>query len=415
MFLNKKNLLYLTFIFSLFFGFYFEENSSGGAKLDSEYLLPYIESFSLNFSSGLEKYLNNVPTSIHSPVFYILIGYLKSIFGDLFYFKLFYLLISSFLPLIFFKILKEKFNIHFDYLFYISLILFVSPYFRSSAIWFLADNLSLIFLGLSILYMLKANNSKNFNLIILSLIFLVICSYIRYYFAIYFLYISFIVYKNFSLKYLYYFFLISFFLSIPALVYLYYILNSYQFIDTLSAFGGVNYLSSGLIIFSIFLFYIFPIIINDLKEILEYYKKNFLTLLFFLIIILLIFFLDLMFENNLIVFATQGGGIFVKIIRLFDLNLTIVLLILTLISLLLLDYLFKENRINNYLIILLTIFSLSLRIVFQKYLDPLFFIFLFSIINSNLLNNKIIKKNINIKFVYSYYISFYFLSLIYYK
>ena len=43
MYLNKKHFLYLVFSLSLFIGFLFDENSSGGAKLDHEYLLPFIE------------------------------------------------------------------------------------------------------------------------------------------------------------------------------------------------------------------------------------------------------------------------------------------------------------------------------------------------------------------------------------
>ena len=49
-------------------------------------------------------------------------------------------------PLVFYKVLK-KIYINSDkyYLFLLSLIIFLSPYFRSSAIWFTNDNLGLLF------------------------------------------------------------------------------------------------------------------------------------------------------------------------------------------------------------------------------------------------------------------------------
>ena len=71
--------------------------------------------------------------------------------------KIFYIFLCSFLPLIFF-ILKDKFKLDEKILFIFSLIIFLSPYFRSSAIWLLGDNLSLIFFGLSIYFLINLMN-----------------------------------------------------------------------------------------------------------------------------------------------------------------------------------------------------------------------------------------------------------------
>ena len=49
MIFNKKLSIYL-FSLSLFAGFLFNENSSGGAKIDHEYLFPFIM-FSLDFKA----------------------------------------------------------------------------------------------------------------------------------------------------------------------------------------------------------------------------------------------------------------------------------------------------------------------------------------------------------------------------
>ena len=102
MFFNKKITIYLVFSFTLFLGFLLEENSSGGAKIDHEILLPYINNFSLDFSKGLEIFLNNPVSLIHSPVFYIISGFFLKITENLIIVKIFYIIVSLTLPYFFF-------------------------------------------------------------------------------------------------------------------------------------------------------------------------------------------------------------------------------------------------------------------------------------------------------------------------
>ena len=142
---NKKIFIYVFLSLTLFFGFIFGENSSGGAKIDHKYLFPFIENFSLNLETGLNNFLSNSGSLIHSPMFYLLISFLLKISNSLIFVNIFYLLISLSLPLLFYQILKEKFKTDGIIIFYLSIIIFLSPYFRSSAIWLLGDNLSLIF------------------------------------------------------------------------------------------------------------------------------------------------------------------------------------------------------------------------------------------------------------------------------
>ena len=68
----KSFTIYSIGFFSLLLGLVLNENSSGGAKIDFDYLFPFIESFSLNFKNGLVTYISNLEVLIHSPVFYIL-------------------------------------------------------------------------------------------------------------------------------------------------------------------------------------------------------------------------------------------------------------------------------------------------------------------------------------------------------
>ena len=179
-------------------GFVLNENSSGGAKIDFDYLFPFIESFSLNLENGLKTYISNSGSIIHSPVFYILTSFIYKFTESLVTIKIFYILICSILPLIFYFILKDKFEINKNILLIFSLIIFLSPYFRSSAIWLLGDNLSLIFFGLSIYYFNKIEELKKNNFLnsFLCLFFLILCCYIRYYYCLFSLYYLFFLSKN---------------------------------------------------------------------------------------------------------------------------------------------------------------------------------------------------------------------------
>ena len=70
----------------------------------------------------------------------------------------------------------SKIKISNDYIFYISIVIFFSPYFRSTSVWLLGDNLAIIFFSLSILFFIKsvndAENLKNYFLCLLFLMFL---------------------------------------------------------------------------------------------------------------------------------------------------------------------------------------------------------------------------------------------------
>ena len=201
--MSKKNkfYIYLFFIFTLLVGLLFGENSSGGAKFDYNYLFPFIEIISLNLKEGLVAFLTDTGSLIHSPVFSILIAPFYKFFGNILYLKLFYLLLSSAIPYIFYLILKLKYKINNKIIFILSLIIFLSPYFRSSAIWLLGDNLSILFFQLSILFYNKTLKSdkiiKNYYL---TLIFLIFCCYIRYYYCIFALFYLFRFYKKLLFK-----------------------------------------------------------------------------------------------------------------------------------------------------------------------------------------------------------------------
>ena len=412
---KKKYFFYIFFSISLFFGLIFGENSSGGAEHDFNILIKHIYNFSENFSSGLEVFLSNPSTKIHSPFFYILISFIFKFIKDLFVVKLIYLSISILLPFLFYKVLKQRFKQDDLYLFLLSLIIFFSPYFRSSAVWLLGDNLCLIFFCCFIFFITKIDlNEKNIKNYYYAIFFLILASYIRYYFAIYYLLIIYLCFKNKIRKSdILKIFFFSIFLALPAIFYFYYIIIEYRFLSTVSNFAEFNYLNVLIKVYLINVFYILPFVVFKFKTVFSYYiinKKEFVTLTF---IGLIIFSLYLLKSNNFIFTNSLGGGVIVKFFQIFS-NFNISLILPFLFSFIITDFFFKNLRSFNYFILLILVISLPMNIIYQKYLDPLFFLVFLGLIKSSYLKDLIMKKNINIYFIYFYFCSFLIFSQVYY-
>ena len=408
----SKTIIYILFILSLFVGLIFQENSAGGAIHDINHLLPYIDKFQEGFKTGMEYYLNNI--NIHSPFFFILISYLNNLFNNIFYTEILYILISSVLPILFYRILKIKFDYNKNLLFLVSCLIFISPYFRSSAIWLLGDNLALIFFSISIIYYLKFSNERNNRNFYLCITAIIICCYIRYYYALFYFFYLFSVYREINNKFFLIVLTYSFIISIPAFFYIYLIVNNYNFIDTVYSYSKLNYFGNIFTILSIILFYIFPFITSDLKTIKKHYLENKKEIIFLSFPLIIIYFLDIIFNNNLIDFSPLGGGVFIKLLNLIELDLKISLLTISIISILILNFYLRTKFIKNYTLMALFILSFPMYTLFQKYFDPLIYIFLFGLIT---FSEKKCLLNINkskLLSIYLYFLSFYFFSLFYY-
>ena len=244
-----------------------------------------------------------------------------------------------------------------------SLILFLSPYLRSSAVWITTDNLGIIFFALSISKYLniKKNTLKN---ILLCFTYLSIATYTRQYYVIFFLFYFVKLFRYCNYKNI---FIIIFYLSIlfiPYLIYYYFFLK--QNLPSTFELAASNYpfkfaLISNLFIFlSLYFFYTMPFYINsDLKRI-----NNNIKYLFFYLIIFLIFFsigiLNPVYINN------YGGGIFYKIAEITNINQ--IFYFSAFLGFLLLSFNFNKNNLMIYLCIIL---SFPVAIIYQKYFDPL--------------------------------------------
>ena len=402
---NQQISLYLLCFFSLTISLIIEENSSGGSKLDSEITRQFVDSFSINFSYGIEYFVNS--GQVQSPIFYIVLAYFEKILGK-FFLKYFYLLISALVPIVFYTSLKKKFqNIDKNYLFLISLIIFLSPFFRSSAVWMTTDNLAILFYILSIskyLSLKKSNSSKN---IILCLIYLSLAVYIRQYYIIFFLFF-FIKFRNIlSLKKLFIFLLFEILIFLPLIWYYYYFLEiNLSGLNTLESATSpfkLNYFINLLIFLSLYFFYTIPLYTNIFLEI----KKNIIKYFFFILVLFLIF-LSIYFTSNLI-FDEFGGGFFVKASRI--LNRKELFFIASFAGALLLC---KNMNTNNIIVYICLILAFPTAIIYQKYYDPLLILTIFTITEKDKISELIQMVKINLKFLYLYFFSFLILCNLYY-
>ena len=143
--LNKTSIFYISLFFlfylSLVLGFILNEDSAGGAYPDYDFHLNIRDFFLADTWAGFKNYLGTGST--HSPIFIVFLKYLL-IFDETFG-RFIFLNLCIFIPLIFFKILKEKVNVNIFFIFYLSNFFFLSPYFRSTSIWPGDENLAILF------------------------------------------------------------------------------------------------------------------------------------------------------------------------------------------------------------------------------------------------------------------------------
>lgn len=395
-------LIYLTFIVSYIFG----ENSSGGSYNDFVAMQMYVEQISKNFRQGIILFFEEGQG--HSPIFYIIKSVLENFFNKIGS-DLILLTLGFSIPLVFYTILKKQFRrCDKNLLFLISLVLYLSPYIRSSAAWATNDNLGILFVALSISKFLTYKNIQKDNLknIFLCFFYLIIAAYIRQYYIIIILAYIFFLYRNISIKLFFYLAFFSLILSIPALIYTYYFIQT-NFDYATSGFTSPDLIFNLLTFFSMYLFYILPFFFQfkNLKVIKDRFNDNkFCFILITIIFILIYFFYD---QPNM----PFGGGINYKIYQLLDSKVFFILISLVGIFLILLTV---NLNYNNLLMLILLFFMFPFSIIYQKYYDPIMTIIFFSLIQSDLIYEKIKFKKINMYLVFIYFFIFLIGSNIYY-
>ena len=414
--LLKKNyhiLICFFLILSIYFGFFLGENITLGPKLDFEHALAganhfgkdFINTF-LNFDTALDEV--GAATRI-SPIYLIIILFLNKILISVDLVRFFLMNIIMLNQLFFYKSLKLIFkeNVDKKYLLILSCILYLSPSFRSNAIWPESAMLGLLFFLISIYFYLKFKSHRKIKYSFLNILFLAIASYIRPSFCLFgiFFYYEFFMYflknKNF-LKNIFYITVLNFFLAFPAFYYVF-ILDVF-FIDE----GGLsmNYFNKIPLITSIVIFHMIPILIYK-KFNLNFNYKYDLGLFFIIILSLTLIIKNFNYDLNL-----SGGGIILHASN-YLLGNNILLFIFYPVSMYFLIKASIFKNYNNLILILILLMMTPQYHIFHKYYDPLIIILCFTIFNLEI-KHDFFQKNRHLFILYSFYIFYYFVHYINY-
>ena len=397
--------LAVTFYSSLVIGFFLGENLNAGAIGDwhgTNY--PVIRDSAVDLKDTLLNYESYHHR--HSPVYPIFLGQFLKLNLSYDFIRFIHLNISLSLVYVFYKCLALKFReVNKNILIILSLIIFLSPTFRSLAIWPDSRIIGVIFFTLSIFEFLKFQKNNSYSHVWKNLLYLIISSYISPNFSIFIIFFAYHYLKKLNFTKLIF---ISFFCLImasPAFYYLFildinFLLAKTPGINENETIGlSFNFADKILIISSIIMFQLTPFLLNKkfIIELFEYSKKN-------ILVIIPVFLLSVIFFDYSVSFT--GGGVFFQISNLI-LNNNLIFYILALLSLFLLGY-FSNKNLNNFLIFFVLICSNVQNSIYHKYYDPLIVILFFTIF-SNFLNQDFFKKNINLFYLYCFY--FVFISL----
>ena len=365
----------------------------------------FINTF-LNFDTALDEV--GAATRI-SPIYLIIILFLNKILISVDLVRFFLMNIIMLNQLFFYKSLKLIFkeNVDKKYLLILSCILYLSPSFRSNAIWPESAMLGLLFFLISIYFYLKFKSHRKIKYSFLNILFLAIASYIRPSFCLFgiFFYYEFFIHflknKNF-LKNVFYITVLNLFLAFPAFYYVF-ILDVF-FIDE----GGLsmNYFNKIPLITSIVIFHMIPILIYKKFNLNFNYKYD---LGLFLIITLS---LTLIIKNFNYDINLSGGGIILHASN-YLLGNNILLFIFYPVSMYFLIKASIFKNYNNLILILILLMMTPQYHIFHKYYDPLVIILCFTIFNLEI-KHDFFQKNRYLFILYSFYIFYYFVHYINY-
>jgi len=396
--IKKSNLGLITLLFiiivSYILGFYLNEDSAGGGKVD--YIGHEWGTIQLFINNDISAALSSILyESSRTPLFYIANKFIP-FSNNIENLRFFWFIFSSTIPVLFYftlKLVASK-KINKAYIFLFSFIILLSPYFRTNAYWPSSENMQIFFVILSLFFYLLLIDKKNknkFELYLFSSL-SIISAYCAFYtdqkafFLVALIYFDLIRRNNLT-----FFFIFSFFNLLLFLPSIYLFISWGGFVPIESQFRvskytqGTNILISTLGIYFALIFFSNFLKINFLNE------KKFNRIDLFLIFILAIF-LFFTLPTTPIDF---GSGIISKLIGVISIKLNldwnIIKYIYFCINLLFVGIIIilVEKNLKNLVIFsaFLLIYNLT-SITYQSYVDPIFYIIILTILN--------FKNNINI-------------------
>ena len=392
---------FIFFYLTLIIGFYYNESLNSASHLDWVNSSEIIRDFSNNFYNTLLNYDDY--KNRHTPVYHIFLSLFLDMGFSINEVRLINLHFCIFLILFFYKCLKLVFSdVQDNNLFFISLIIFLSPTFRSLAIWPDSRLPGLLVFVLTIYFFLKLKQTHQFNYSWYTNISLVLASYLSPNFSIFFPYFFFFFFRMFQLKKLIFLLIFNFFVSTPVLYYLF--ILDVQFLSAGVTPGANNEFISFsfnvsnkiMIISSIIFFHLSPILL--MNNIFFHFKKFLFKkykILIFIMMCLIYFF------NYQISFT--GGGVFFILSNML-LNNNLLFYIGSFIFLGFVAYIASLN-LNNFFLITLIIISNIQNTIYHKYYEPMMLIIFLTLIKYPDIKS-LLQKKTNIFY-------FYLMSLIY--
>ena len=395
--LTFKNIsFFLFFYLTLVTGFFFGENLNYGSYGDwigsnREPIKDFSNNFTytfLNFDSYGHR---------HSPVYLIFLSLFLDLGLDLNQIRLVHLHLCISLIIVFYQCLRLLFsNINNNYLFLLSLIIFLSPTFRSLAIWPDSRLPGLIFFVLTIYFFLKFRKTDNLKYTWYTCISLVVSSYISPNFSVFFVYFFFFFLKKVKFRELSFLLIFNFLASLPILYYIFILDVNFlaagktPSLNNESINFNFNLSDKVMIISSIIFFHLSPILIMD-----NFFNqfKIFLDKRFIIIVPLVV---CLIYFFNYQLSYTGGGVFFILSNLLFDNNYFFYIGSFFFISFVL--YI-ASLSLNNFFLLTLLIVSNIQNTIYHKYYEPLIFIMFFTLIKYPGVENFLKKKN-NIFYLY---------------
>tara|TARA_Y100000590_G_C15704397_1_gene1008028 strand:- start:411 stop:1751 length:1341 start_codon:yes stop_codon:yes gene_type:complete len=429
MILNKSFLKVLVIVLvtvSFFLGYFFRENAAGGGAEFYELSWPIIQSFKEDFIYTLKNYGSFRDFTI--PFSHIINSYLNPFSNDIAQFQLSVTIISFFIFVIFYLILKKIFPYveKFDAMLLSSVILLL-PFFRTSAFWGKNENYGWLFFILALYYFSKIKkditDSKT-NISTLNIVLFCFTSACALYArqALAFLPISYFLYlyfNNANKKIIYTSIIYFFIFAIPSLLLIFFWGNVFELKSTDHPFFSWwihprNLLKNVPILLSFFAFYLIPILAIELFEkgyenFLKKYLKNFLFAFIVLFSLSLFGLLDYLSEYS------RAGGAILKVNYLIQKNNFLLLLLFSAIGFSILISFFKENKKNNitFLIPLLVIYCFP-NLLYQEYAEPLILIIFFLALKTDL--HRVYFKNTSFSnLILLSYFTIYLAGSIYFK
>ena len=395
--LTFKNVsFFLFFYLTLVIGFFFGENLNYGSygdwigsnrELTKDFSNNFTYTF-LNFDSYGHR---------HSPVYLIFLSLFLDLGLDLNQIRLVHLHLCISLIIVFYQCLRLLFsNINNNYLFLLSLIIFLSPTFRSLAIWPDSRLPGLIFFVLTIYFFLKFRKTDNLKYTWYTCISLVVSSYISPNFSVFFVYFFFFFLKKVKFRELSFLLIFNFLASLPILYYIFILDVNFlaagktPSLNNESINFSFNLSDKLMIISSIIFFHLSPIVIMD-----NFFNqfKSFLDKGFIIIVPLVV---CLIYFFNYQLSYTGGGVFFILSNLLFDNNYLFYIGSFFFISFVL--YI-ASLSLNNFFLLTLLIVSNIQNTIYHKYYEPLIFIMFFTLIKYPGVENFLKKKN-NIFYLY---------------